>query len=195
MKRLPPSFNLPRHSEVYESFGEIRGGVHDLKPVVEEMREARRVYIGADDADLVGIFEVPFPPSIVWQYFVDPDKRLRWQTMQTSVKNQPNERGRQGVGSSSHCAHGVGGDVLREYLDWRPFRYYTHRFTPLPNGFELAPPAVETIEFFPREDGGTRFTGVGGSRIVARRRASGLRRRPQPCGRTHRLGQRGSGKP
>jgi uncharacterized protein YndB with AHSA1/START domain len=155
MKRLPPSFELPEHSEVYESFGEIRGGVHDLKPVVEEMREAYREYIGSDEADAVGIFEVPFPPSIVWQYFVDPDKRLRWQTMQTSVKNQPNERGRQGVGSSSHCAHGVGGDVLREYLDWQPYRYFTHRFTPLPNGFELAPPAVETVEFFPLEGGGT----------------------------------------
>ena len=155
VKRLPPSFNLPQHSETYDSFGETRGGVHDLKPVVEEMRAARREYIGPDDADLDASFEVSFPPSIVWQYFVDPDKRLRWQTMQTSVKNQPNERGRQGVGSSSHCAHGVGGDVLREYLDWRPYNYYTHRFTPLPNGFELAPPAVETIEFFPLEDGGT----------------------------------------
>jgi len=46
-------------------------------------------------------------------------------------------------------------DVLREYLDWRPYSYYTHRFTPLPNGFELAPPAVETIELFPLENGGT----------------------------------------
>jgi hypothetical protein len=59
------------------------------------------------------------------------------------------------VGASSHCAHGVGGDVLREYLDWRPFRYFTHRFTPLPGGFELAPPAIETVEFIPLEDGGT----------------------------------------
>ena len=154
-QRLPSSFGLPQHSEVYESFGETKGGVHDLKPVVEEMREARREYIGPADADLDTSFEVPFTPSVVWQYFVDPEKRLRWQTMQTSVKNQPNERGRQGVGASSHCAHGVGGDVLREYLDWRPYSYYTHRFTPLPNGFELAPPAVETIEFIPVEDGGT----------------------------------------
>ena len=156
MKRLPPSFNLPQHSEVYESFGETRGGVHDLKPVVEEMREARREYIGPDDADIDVSFEVPVPPSIVWQYFVDPEKRLRWQTMQTSVKNQLNASGRMGVGSSSHCAHGPGvGDGLREYLDWRPFSYLTCRFTPLPNGTVAMPPAMETYEFIALEDGGT----------------------------------------
>ena len=156
MKRLPPSFNLPQHSEVYESFGETRGGVHDLMPVVEEMREARREYIGADDADIDVSFEVPVPPNIVWQYFVDPEKRLRWQTVQTSFKNQLNANGRMGVGSSSHCAHGPGvGDGLDEYLDWRPFSYLTCRFTPLPNGTEAMPPAMETYEFIPLEDGGT----------------------------------------
>jgi hypothetical protein len=50
---------------------------------------------------------------------------------QTAVKNQPNAYGRLGAGASSHCAHAVGGDVLREYLDWRPFRYFTNRMTPL----------------------------------------------------------------
>jgi len=156
LQRMPPSLNLPTHSEVYESFGETKGGVHDLKPVVEEMREARREYIGAADADLDVSLEVPVPPSIVWQYFVDPEKRLRWQgKIQTSVKNQPNAHGRLGAGASSHCAHGVGGDVLREYIDWRPFSYFTNRFTPLPGGFELAPRAIETIEFIPLEDGAT----------------------------------------
>jgi hypothetical protein len=55
-------------------------------------------------------------------------------------------------GASSHCAHGVGGDALREYLDWRPFEYFTCRFTPLANGPELLPPAVETYEFTPIDD-------------------------------------------
>jgi uncharacterized protein YndB with AHSA1/START domain len=155
-KRLPPPFNLPTHSEVYESFGETKGGVHDLEPVVEEMRDARREYVGADDADIDVNFEVPVPPSIVWQYFVDPEKRLRWQTMQTDVTNQPNARGRMGVGASSHCAHGPGvGDGLREYLDWRPYSYLTCRYTPLPNGTEALPLAMETYEFIPLEDGGT----------------------------------------
>ncbi len=155
MKRLPPSFDLPQHSEVYESFGETKGGVHDLKPVVEEMREAQREYVGAADADLEISGVVPVPPSVIWQYYVDPEKRLRWQPIQTSIKNQPNARGRLGVGASSHCAHRIGGDVLREYIDWRPFSYFTIRLTPLPGGFELAPPGIETMEFIPLEDGTT----------------------------------------
>jgi uncharacterized protein YndB with AHSA1/START domain len=155
LQRLPPAFTLPTHREEYESFGETLGGVHDLEPVVKEMRDARREYIGPEDADLDTSIEVPFPPSIVWQYYVDPEKRLRWQTIQTSVEYDRNAQGRIGVGASSHCAHGVGGDVLREYLDWRPFSYFTNRFTPLPGGFKLAPPAVETVEFIPLEDGGT----------------------------------------
>jgi len=156
MERLPSGFELSEHRETYESFGETQGGVHDLQPVVEEMGEARREYVSADDADLDVTMEVPFPPPIVWQYFVDPEKRLRWQTMQTAVRTQPNAQGRLGVGAASHCAHGAGvGDGLREYLDWRPFNYFTNRWTPLPNGTEALPPATETTEFTATENGGT----------------------------------------
>ena len=96
---MPPSFDLPSHSESYESFGQTTGGVHDLKPVIAQMREARRVYIGSEDADLeISFGEHPYPPAVVWQYFVDPEKRLRWQPLQTAVKNQPNQQGRLGPG-------------------------------------------------------------------------------------------------
>ncbi|MGH2993845.1 MAG: SRPBCC family protein [Solirubrobacterales bacterium] len=90
--------------------------------------------------------EHPYPPAVVWQYFVDPEKRLRWQPLQTAVKNQPNQQGRLGPGASCHCAHGAGGDVLREYLDWRPYSYFTNRLTPLRRG-PLFFPCIETIEF------------------------------------------------
>jgi Protein of unknown function (DUF2652) len=157
---ISPSFHLPAHSEVYESFGETTGGVHDLKPVVAEMREARREYISSADADLEISAEVPVPPPVIWQYYVDPEKRLRWQPNQTAdgIKNQPNVHGRLGAGASSHCAHGFGGDVLREYLDWRPFSYYTNRFTPLGSGlidWFLPGRSIETTEFIPLENGAT----------------------------------------
>jgi hypothetical protein len=154
LQRMPPSFDLPVHSEVYESFGETTGGVHDLRPVVDEMREARREYISSADADLEISFEAPVPPPVTWQYFVDPEKRLRWQPMQTAIKNQPNPHGRLGAGASSHCAHGVGGDLLREYVDWRPFSYFTNRATPLSSGL-LFFSSIETTEFTPLEDGTT----------------------------------------
>jgi uncharacterized protein YndB with AHSA1/START domain len=155
LQRMSPSFDLPSHRESYESFGQTTGGVHDLTPVIARMREARRVYIDSEDADLeVSFGEHPYPPAVLWQYFVDPEKRLRWQPLQTAIKNQPNREGRLGPGASSHCAHGVGGDALREYLDWRPYSYFTNRFTPLGRGphFFLG---IETFEFIPT-DAGTR---------------------------------------
>ena len=107
LERLPPSVDLPPHNESYESFGETTGGVHDLKPVIARMRDARRVYVGTEDADVELSFgDFRYPPAVVWQYFVDPEKRLRWQPLQTAIKNQPNQDGRFGPGASSHCAHG-----------------------------------------------------------------------------------------
>lgn len=153
LQRMPPSFALPSHAETHEPFGETTGGVHDLRPVVARMREARRVYIGSEDADLeVSFGEHPYPPALLWQYFVDPEKRLRWQPLQTAIENHPNEQGRLGVGASSHCAHGFGGDALREYLDWRPHSYFSNRFTPLARG-PLFVAGIETFEFVPTDTG------------------------------------------
>jgi hypothetical protein len=153
LERMPASFELPEHSESYESFGRTTGGVHDLERVAAEMREARRLYVGSEDADLeVSFGEHPYSPAVLWQYFVDPDKRLRWQPLQTAIRNQPNSQGRIGAGASSHCAHGVGGDALREYLDWRPYSYFTNRFTPLGRG-PLLFPCVETFEFVATDAG------------------------------------------
>jgi hypothetical protein len=153
LQRLPATFDPPSHSESYESFGHLAGGVHDLDRVVAEMREARRVYIGSDEADIeVSFGEHPCSPAVLWQYFVDPEKRLRWQPLQTAIRNRPNQRGRVGPGASSHCAHGIHGDALREYLDWRPYGYFTNRFRPLGRG-PFFFHCVETTEFTPTEAG------------------------------------------
>lgn len=117
------------------------------------MGEARREYVGAADADFEWIFETPLPPPVLWQYSVDPEKRLRWQTMQTAVENRPNARGRLGVGATSHCAHGSY-DLVRHFVDWRPFRYFTWRTEPIKRTF-FRPPTIETMELLPRADGGT----------------------------------------
>lgn len=154
LRELPPGFSPARHSEVYKSFGETAGGVHDLASVAERRREARRERVEEREADLDIGFEAHVAPSIAWQYFVDPDKRLRWQPNQTSITYSPNADGRIAVGASSHCVHGIGGDAFREYLDWRPFEYFTCRFTPTANGPEIMPAGIETYEFTPiGEDG------------------------------------------
>ena len=154
LQRLPASLDLPKHTETYEALGETMGGVHDLKPVLEEMREQRREYVSAADADFEFSSEAPIPVAVLWQYFVDADKRLRWQTNQLAVENRPNTKGRFGVGATSHCAHGSY-DLVRHYVDWRPFRYYTCRAERVKPSLLAPPPWTETQEFVPLEDGGT----------------------------------------
>lgn len=154
LERLPDGFDPPRHDEQIEPFGTTGGGVHGLAATAAARREARRQRITAAEADLDVRMDAPVPAAIAWQYFVDPEKRVRWQPNQTAVSYAPNEQGRIGVGASSHCAHGIGSDAVREYLDWRPFEYFTCRFTPLPGGPEVAPDAIETYEFTPDGEGG-----------------------------------------
>ncbi len=160
LQRLPPAFVLPRHSETYESFGETSGGVHDLAPVVREMREARREYVGAEEADFETIFDVRHPPAVVWQYMVDPVQRLRWSCLLNNIdpdESTPNAGGRSKVGAKSHCNHGPG-HAYREIIDWRPYSYFTTRAAVrIKGGFLPAREVLETFEFIPAEDGGTRL--------------------------------------
>jgi hypothetical protein len=161
LERMPGSFNLTEHTEVYESFGETRGGVHDLGPVLTAMREERRLYIGAADADVENIYELPVPPATAWQYIVDPIERQRWACRQFGEdpdEEQLNTQGRHGAGTKVHCGHGPGPIWgFREVVDWRPFEYFTARTnTPVAGAFLRPRPATETVEFQPLGEGGTR---------------------------------------
>ena len=60
---MSSSLALPAHSETYESFGEARGGVHELGPVLDTMRAARREFITSEDADAETSVELPVAPG------------------------------------------------------------------------------------------------------------------------------------
>jgi uncharacterized protein YndB with AHSA1/START domain len=92
---------------------------------------------------------------VLWQYFIDPEKRLQWHgDGAVAETNEPNEQGRLGVGAASHCDHGSMA-ALHRYVDWRPFSYFTTELTPTkgPSLFRL--PALETTEFVPEANGWT----------------------------------------
>ena len=158
IKRLPPEFRLERHTETYETLGEASGGVYDLAPVLEQMRAARREYIGPANADHVTRISLEQPPAVVWQYLVDPVQRLRWACVlfnKDPDEVAPDPRGRAGVGATSHCNHGPA-EAYREIVDWRPFTYFTSRGrTRFRGGLLPASPIMETFELTPRPDGGT----------------------------------------
>jgi uncharacterized protein YndB with AHSA1/START domain len=159
LAHLPTAFSPPRHAETYDSFGETGGGVHDLGPVLQQMRSARRIYLTAEEADLDQSLELPYPPALVWRYVVDPVERIRW-VCRILDKNPdtdvPNEQGRLGAGASSHCNHGPA-VASREYVDWHPYDYFTCRTTVTGRLRMLSPrPGIETMEFIAVEGGGTR---------------------------------------
>lgn len=140
---------LPTHTERYENFGEIEGFVQDLAAVAAARRERERVRITDDDADWVSSYIVDAPPAVCWQYFVDPEKRFRHMGLvETGIEFHRTEAGRLATGASSHCAHGEGGDALREYLDWRPYEYFTCRLSPLETPGVDEPITVDMYETF-----------------------------------------------
>jgi hypothetical protein len=173
LSQMGSSLALPTHREMYDSFGETTGGVHDLGPALDAMRAARREFISADDADVEMSVELPVPPADAWQYNVDPVERQRWVCTKFSKDPDevtPNAQGRLGAGASSHCNHGPGTGI-REYIDWRPFDYFTCRTTLPPRlarlvGFQRQ---METVEFIP--------IGEHGTQIVMRIQAMDRRRR------------------
>jgi uncharacterized protein YndB with AHSA1/START domain len=142
----PNWLSLPAHSESYDSFTEVTGRVQDLAAVSDRRRESQRIRVTPEDAGIDVSYIIEAPPSVVWQYWVQPEKRAKWAwaATETSVVFTPNGDGRRGTGGSSHCAHSVGGDSLREYLDWRPYEYFTCRFTPLPAEVVTTVPWIET---------------------------------------------------
>ena len=178
--RLPEAFDLPTHSEVYESFVETTGGVHDLEPVLDAMRAQRREYISSADADFETIVDVPVPPAVAWQYWVDANERTRWVCVQFSKdpdRVTRNAQGRLGPGATAHCSHAPG-TWLREYIDWRPFDYFTCRTAaPAVTRFIGPRPETETVEFLPNGEHGTRIVARG--RLIDRSRFALLTYRAQ----------------
>jgi hypothetical protein len=179
LSQMSSSLALPTHSETYDSFAETRGGVHDLGPVLDAMRAARREFITPEDADVEMSVELPVPPAAAWQYNVDPVERQRWVCTKFSKDPDevtPNAQGRLGAGAAAHCNHGPGTGI-REYVDWRPFTYFTCHTTVPPRlarlvGFQRQ---IETYEFVPVGEDGTRM--LVRFRLMDRRRRSLLRLR------------------
>lgn len=160
LEKMPAAFKLPQHMETYESFGETTGGVHDLEPVLRDMRKSHREYLSSAEADGEFTIDVPAPPAVVWGYMVDPLQR--WRVERGPLHKHPDEdernaRGRTGNGAKSHCTHALGA-AMREIVDWRPYSYYTMRGTnQVWGGHIMAGRMTETIELTATDDGGTRI--------------------------------------
>ncbi|MBI3162758.1 MAG: DUF2652 domain-containing protein [Chloroflexi bacterium] len=136
--------------EEYEHLGEVKTSNVDLHKRYKEITEARRIALEEKDADLVLRTDFSTPPSVTWEWIHNPDKRNLWNGGHVTWSAGDRPKGRSGVGSNNHCAHGesVSTEVI---VDWHPFEYYTaHSFEKGKHAFS------ETIYFEALPNGRTR---------------------------------------
>jgi uncharacterized protein YndB with AHSA1/START domain len=109
--------------------------------------ETRTIVFVADDAVRTLVFELPATPSVVWDWYANPRKRMQWNLADRIDVEEPD--GPSGVGTVSHCVHGKT-TIEEEILDWKPFRYVTLRIRTPGGSF------VMTMESEDNRDGSTR---------------------------------------
>jgi hypothetical protein len=141
----PGPMALQPHRERYEDVGEVAGYVEDLEARWQFEDERRRVYVVPADAELDARRVLPAPVPVVWEFVTAPQKRQLWGLDVVSIDEEASG-GRRGVGTTTHCVHGQG-TIVEEILDWRPFRYFTHRRV-----MPLLGAAVFTWELRPKGD-------------------------------------------
>lgn len=148
----PPGFTA--HTESYEHFGEVQCGVEDLVPILAARRDARNLRVSEEEATFICEAFVDASPMVVWDFFLDPERRLSWDHVISGMSMQRNGSGRLSQGSVMHCSHG---DTMLygTMVDWKPFDYYTQEF--VAEGPQPIPPSTMTMETMQLEDGRTRL--------------------------------------
>ncbi len=152
--RMPNPPQLRFFSESYDAIGTVDGMVEDLEPVVASRRQARRVVVTPDEADFEVEIHMAAARAICWDWYTTPERMVRFEPGMTGASAVPNEKGRTGIGSELHCAHGAG-LAVNHILDWKPFDYFTQQVRPVKSSRTTPPACRITTEFLDRPDGTT----------------------------------------
>jgi hypothetical protein len=112
---------LHEQPEEYEHIGKIQTFSINLDERYKNYLSERKVYLSAEDADMVVCKDFPVAPPILWEWSNDPKKRTLWAEgadWQEQSRPSPSTR----KGATNHC---VNSNVIERILDFRPFQYYT----------------------------------------------------------------------
>ena len=114
---------LISHTENYEHLGEVQIYVHNLKSGWENYLNAKRHVVDPETAWVKVEFDLPFPPSLVWDYVTTPE--LEGPALGLiSVVREDELEGRTRPGAKFHCSHS-NAEFFNVIVDWKPFKYYT----------------------------------------------------------------------
>jgi len=111
------------HTETYEHLGEVKIHVHDLQSAWKNYQDEKRFIVNPETAWIKIESEIPFPPSLIWDYITTPELEAPVLGLEF-VKRNDDLGGRTQPGSNFHCAHSQG-DFFNKVIDWKPFHYYT----------------------------------------------------------------------
>ena len=141
----PEALGMTAHSEAYEDVGEVAAHVLNLEERWKRDQEHHAVHVAEGQGVTMLDADIPAPPARVWHLLTAPSQRMRWQPFTERVDEFT--QGARGLGTTNHCVHGDASVVEEEILDWRPFRYFSHR------GKGEFGVALFTTELTPIEDG------------------------------------------
>ncbi len=111
------------HTETYEHLGEVRIHVHNLRTAWENYLDEMRYMVNPETAWIKIELDIPFPPSLIWDYITTPALEAPVLGL-LSVVRDDDLGGRTRPGAVFHCSHSSG-DFFNKVVDWKPFRYYT----------------------------------------------------------------------
>jgi hypothetical protein len=111
------------HTETYEHLGEVQTYVYNLRTAWENYLDEMRYVVNLSTAWIKIEIDVPFPPSLIWDYITTPELEASVLGLM-SVTREDDLGGRTRPGANFHCAHSSG-DFYSKIVDWKPFRYYT----------------------------------------------------------------------
>ena len=113
--------NVHAQTETYEHLGTVETFSMNLDDRYGEFTSDRHAILAEEEAHIVLRREFPVPPSELWEWLNDPEKRLLWM-VGSDWHALARPQGRTSKGASNHCANS---DFIEHILDWRPFSYYT----------------------------------------------------------------------
>jgi uncharacterized protein YndB with AHSA1/START domain len=116
---------LIEYAEEYEHVGQVGMLVYPIEKAWQRERQRQRLIVGKDRAWLEFEDTLSAFPAVIWDYLTRMDLKTAW--MGVDVEERTDDLGgRNGEGSSYHCAHG-GMHVYYGVLDWEPMHHVTFR--------------------------------------------------------------------
>ncbi len=92
------------HTETYEHLGEVQIHVHNLRTAWENYLEEMRYVVNPGTAWIKVELDIPFPPSLIWDYVTTPELEAHTLGL-ISVVREDEASGRTRPGAQFHCAH------------------------------------------------------------------------------------------